>query len=85
MTEDDGTGEETVEMGEEGTETLTLGRGAGVGREAEEVETAFVADADGVAVVTATVGAFLPQGTAFVDLSVSGDVIVIADVAVSAS
>ena len=83
MAQDDGAGEEAVQVGEEGTEALALGRGAGVGGESEEVEAALVADADGVAVVAAAVGAFLPQGTALVDLPVSGDVVVVADVLVA--
>ena len=49
------------------------------------VEAALVADADGVTVVAPAVGSYFPQRTTFVDLSVDGDVIVITDVAVTAS
>lgn len=84
MAQDDGAGEEAVQVGEEGAEALALGRSTGVGGQSQEVEAALVADADGVAVVAAAVGAFLPQGTALVDLAVSGDVVVVADVAVAA-
>ena len=84
MAQDDGVGEEAVQVGEEGAEALALGRGAGVGGESEEVEAALVADAYGVAVVAPAVGTFLPQGTALVDLAVSGDVVVVADVLVAA-
>ena len=83
MAQDDGAGEEAVQVCEQVTEALSLGRGTGVGGESEEVEAALVADAYGVAVVAPAVGAFLPQGTPLVDLPVPGDVVVVADVLVA--
>ena len=85
MTEDDGRGELVVETGEEGSQGLTLGRGAGVAGMACRIQTAFVADADGVLVVVLAVGSDLLEGTAFMDLTVTGDIVVIADVFPAAS
>lgn len=77
---DDGGGELACEALQEGTHALALGFGAGVTGLAHGIEAAFVADADAVLVVVLAVGPYLPQGASFVDLTVAGDVIVVADI-----
>lgn len=80
VSHDDGGRELSGEALEEGAHALALGFGAGVAGIAGSIETAFIADADGVLVVAFAVGAYLPEGTALVDLTVAGDVVMIADV-----
>ena len=80
MAEDDGRGELTVKTGEQGTQGLALGVGAGIAGSAEGIETTFVADADGMQVVTFAMGADLPEGTSLMNLPVAGDIIMVADV-----
>ena len=63
---------------EQREEGLLLGRGAGVGGAATFVEASLVADADGVGIVVAGVGADHLLGTAEMQLSVAGDVVVTA-------
>ena len=63
---------------EQRVEGELLGGSPGVGRTALLVEAPLVADADGVGVVVAGVGADHLLGTAEVQLSVAGDVVVIA-------
>ena len=63
---------------EQREEGLLLGRGAGVGGAAFLVETALVTDADGMGIVVAGVGTDHLLGTAEMQLSVAGDVVVIA-------
>lgn len=57
-----------------------MGFRAGVTGVAGSIEASFIADADGVLVVALAMGAYLPEGTALVDLTVAGDVVMIADV-----
>jgi len=59
-------------------ESKLLGWGAGVGGAALLVEASLIADADGVGVVVAGMGADHLFGTAKVQLSVAGDVVVVA-------
>lgn len=56
-----------------------LGWGTGVGGMALFVESSLVADADGVGIVVAGVGTGLFFGTTEVELSIAGDVEVVAD------
>jgi len=78
MADDLGIGIVLLQGAEQREEGLLLGRGAGVGGAAFLVETALVTDADGVGIVVAGVGADHLFGTAEVQLSVAGDVVVIA-------
>ena len=64
-----------VEQREEG---LLLGQGAGVGSTAFLIETTLVAHSDRVGIVVAGVGADHRLGATEVQLSVAGDVVVIA-------
>ena len=59
-------------------ESELLGWGAGVGGTALLIETAFVADADGVGIIMPGVGADHLFGAAEVELAVAGDVVVVA-------
>ena len=59
-------------------ESELLGWGAGVGGAALLVEATLVADADGVGIIMPGVGADHLLGTAEVQLSVAGDVVVVA-------
>ena len=59
-------------------ESLFLGRGTGVSGAASLVETALVADADGMGVVVAGVGSDHRLGATEVELTVAGDVVVVA-------
>lgn len=77
---DDGVGELVVEFLKQCAQTGSLGLGARVVGLAVGVQTSFVADADGVSVVVLAVGTDLTEGTAVVDLTVAGDVIMIADI-----
>ena len=77
---DDGGGVEACEALQEGTHALALRLGAGVTGFARGIEAAFVADADAVLVVVLAVGSYLPQRPPFVDLTVAGDVVVVADI-----
>ena len=78
MADDLGIGVVGLQGAEKGDEGTLLGRGAGVGITATFVETAFVADADGVGVVVAGVGTDLRLVAALVQLAVAGDVVVVA-------
>lgn len=60
MTEDDGRGELTMQTGEKVAQALALSRGARVAGLAEDAQSSFVADADGMAVVAAAVCPLLP-------------------------
>ena len=85
MTEDDGTGETLLELSEKAEKGLALLWGAGVGGLTVDIEATFVADADGVAIVTPTVGSGLLKRTAGMTGAVATDVVVIADVAESST
>jgi len=78
VADDLGIGIVLLQGAEQPEEGLLLGRGAGVGGAATVVETSLVADADGVGIVVSGVGADHLLGTAEVQLSVAGDVVVIA-------
>ena len=73
-----------MEALEEGTQTLELCFSAGVAGVAGSIEASFIADPDGVLVVTHAVGTDLWEGTTLVDLTVTGDVVMIADVSPAA-
>ena len=78
VADDLGIGIVLLQGAEQREEGLLLGRGAGVGGAATFVEASLVADADGVGVVVAGVGADHLLGTAEMQLSVAGDVVVVA-------
>ena len=67
-----------LQRAEQGNEGCLLSRGAGVGSTAFLVKATLVADADGVGVVVSGVGADHLLGTTEVQLSVAGDVVVVA-------
>ena len=73
-----GIGVVNLQRAEQGDEGGTLGWGSGVGGTALLVETALVADTDGMGVVVAGMGADHLFGTAEVELAVAGDVVMIA-------
>ena len=77
MTDDLGIGIVLLQGAEQREEGLLLGWGAGVGGAATFVEASLVADADGVGIIVAGVGADHLLGTAEVQLSVAGDVVVV--------
>lgn len=81
MAHDEGAGEVPLQLAQQGQERCLLFRGAGVGGMAGGGESAFVADAHGVAVVAQAVGTDFFEGAAAVDFAVAGDVEVVADVA----
>ena len=78
VADDLGVGIVLLQREEQREESFFLGRGAGVGGAAFLVETALVADADGVGVVVAGMGADHLFWTAKVELAVAGDVVVVA-------
>ena len=80
MTHDDGLRIIQPEREEQIQQRLLLRFGARVGRSALAVESAFVADADRVAVVVLAVGARLLFRSSGMDMSVARDVVVVADV-----
>ena len=63
---------------EQREEGLLLSRGTGIGGLAMGIEATLVADTDGVGVVVAGVGTDHLFGAAKVELSVAGDVVVVA-------
>jgi len=77
---DDGGGELTCETLQQGTHAVALSLGAGVAGVACGIETALIAYTDAVLVVVLAVGAHLPERPALVNLSVAGDVVMVADV-----
>ena len=77
---DDGGGVLLRQSLQQGAHAVALRLGACVTGVAGGVETAFVADADGVLVVVLAVGSDLPEGTPLMHLAVAGDVVVVADV-----
>ena len=78
VADDLGIGIVLLQRTEQRVEGELLGRRAGVGGAAPLVEATLVADADGVGIVVAGVGADHLLGTAEMQLSVAGDVVVIA-------
>lgn len=78
------TGEEAFQLSQEGEERCFLRRCAGVGGSALGIQSSFVADADGVAVVSSAVRPRFFQRAAAVDFAVEGQVEVVADVAEAA-
>ena len=67
-----------LQRAEQGDEGGTLGWGSGVGGTAFLVETTLVADANGVGIVVAGMGADHLFGAAEMQLSGTGDVVVVA-------
>lgn len=80
MTHDDGLRIIQPEREEQIQQRLLLRLGARVGRSALAVESAFVADADRVAVVVLAVGARLLFRSSGMDVSVARDIVMVADV-----
>ena len=78
VAQDVGIGVVYLQAAEQGDEGSTLGRGAGVGGAALLVESAFVADADGMGIVVAGVHTHLGLVAGLVHLTVTLDVVVIA-------
>ena len=78
VTEDFGIGVIDLQGSEQGDEGCTLGRGASVFSTTFLVETTLVADSDGVGIVMPGVSTDHLLGAAEVQLSVAGDVVVIA-------
>ena len=78
VAEDDGLGVVFAQGAQQGVEGGFLLGGAGVPGAAFLVETAFVADADGVLVVVADVGTGQVLVARLVQLAVAGDVVVVA-------
>ena len=69
-----------LQLAEQIEERTLLGVGAGVGRPALLVQTAFVADADAVVVPAGGMGADVVDGAATVYLAVAGDVEVVTNI-----
>ena len=78
VADDLGIGIVLLQGAEQREESFFLSRSAGVGGAAFLVETALVADTDGMGVVVAGMGADHLFGAAEVQLSVAGDVVVVA-------
>ena len=78
VADDLGIGIILLQRTEQREEGLFLSRGTGIGSLAMGIETSLVADADGVGVVVAGMGANHLFGTNEVQLSVAGDVVVVA-------
>ena len=68
-----------LQLAEQIEERTLLGVGAGVGRPALLVQTAFVADADAMVVPAGGMGTDVMDGTATVYLAVAGDIEVVAN------
>ena len=68
-----------LQLAEQIEERTLLGVGAGVGRPALLVQTAFIADADAVVVPAGGMGTDVMDGTATVYLAVAGDIEVVAN------
>ena len=85
VTDDQGLGIAPVKIFQQSHECRLLCLGTRVGRMTADVEPALVADADGVGVVVAAVGANHPFRTARLDLSVTTDNVVVADAEVEPS
>ena len=84
VAQDDGLGVVDAEAFQEGVQGGLLFRGAGVLGSALGVQSTLVADADGVLVVVAGVGADEVLVARLVHLAVAGDVVVVAGESVSA-
>ena len=84
VTHDEGLRKEAAQLAEQGQQGGALGQGARVFGVTLGIQSAFVADADGVSVVVEAVSAGLFQRSPVVDFSVAGDVEVVADVTESA-
>ena len=80
MAQDAGVRIVRLQLAEQIEERTLLGVGAGVGRPALLVQTAFIADADAMVVPAGGMGTDVMDGTAAVHLTVARDVEVIADV-----
>ena len=78
VADDLGIGIVLLQRTEQREEGLFLSRGAGIGSLAMGIEATLVADTDGVGVVVAGVGTDHLLGATEVELSVAGDVVVVA-------
>ena len=78
VTEDLGIGIIDLQAAEQGDERMLLSRSAGIVGLAVGIEASLVTDADGVGIVATGMGTNHFLGTALVDLSVLGDVIMVA-------
>jgi hypothetical protein len=78
MTEDLSIGIVVFQTTEQSFQRVLLGRGAGVAGAALFVEAPFVADADGMGVVAASVGSYHLLGTATMQLAILRDLVVVA-------
>lgn len=83
MAYDHGAGKQLLQFAQQGEQGSALLQGAGVFRGSRGVESAFIADADAVAVVMKAMGSHVFQVPSLVDGSVAGDVEMIAYVAES--
>ena len=79
MPHDLGIGIVDLQGAEQGDEGCTLGRSAGVGRTALSIQSAFIADADGVGIIVAGVHTHLFFCASLIDLAIALNVIVVAD------
>ena len=68
-----------LQLAEQVQQGAFLGVGAGIGRAARFVQTAFIADADAVVVPAGGMGTDVMDGTATVYLAVAGDIEVVAN------
>ena len=78
MADDLGIGIVHLQRVEQREESLLLGQGSSVGSTALLVETTFVADTDRVGIIMAGVGSDHRLGATKMQLSVAGDIVVIA-------
>ena len=78
VTDDVGIGIVLFQRDEQGVKGELLGRGAGVGSTAFLIEATLIANADGVGVVVAGMGADHLLGATEVQLAIAGDVVVVA-------
>jgi hypothetical protein len=78
MAHDLGIGVINLQASEQGDEGCTLGRGTGVGSATTVVETALVADADGVGIVVPGMGTDHLFRATLMKLAITGDVVVVA-------
>ena len=84
MAEDEGARITLPELAKQCEQRALLAHGARVLRSAVGIESALVAYSDGVGVVSLAVGAYAIYVAALAYLPVASDVVVIADVAISA-
>lgn len=78
MAEDTGIGVVGLQGAQQGRQRGLLGPGTGVGRAIVGIETALIADTDTVGVVLPGMGTGHLLGTAYMQLAVAGDIVVVA-------